>query len=199
MSGIDTPNGRPKPNDERRDNQDLPSIQPVVQDSAENGGEDPISEIDDILEHWTDRQHQLAEREARAQAEAKRFLEEYKELSEHVIKPAMEQIIQRLRKDGGGGLTWEGGSTTTHRPRLVLWMSLDGEIIGAPRQDLNPYLQLDADVAHRRIDVWEGDMWQKQGTSRSTAPWQLNEISTKSVTERVVAILERAARHGEAF
>jgi hypothetical protein len=78
-------------------------------------------------------------------------------------------------------------------------MSLDGETIGAPRQDLNPYLQLDADVAHRRIDVWEGDMWQKQGTSRSTAPWQLNEISTKSVTERVVGILERAARHGEAF
>ena len=199
MSGIDTPNGRPKPNDERRDNQDLPSIQPVVRDSAKNGGEDPISEIDDILEHWTDRQHQLAEREARAQAEAKRFLEEYKELSEHVIKPAMEQIIQRLRKDGGGGLIWEGASTTTHRPRLVLWMSLDGEIIGAPRQDLNPYLQLDVDVEHRRIDVWEGDMWQKQGTSRSTAPWQLNEISIKSVTERVVAILERAARHGEAF
>jgi hypothetical protein len=199
MSGIDTPNGRPKPNDERRDNQDLPSIQPVVQDSAENGGEDPISEIDDILEHWTDRQHQLAEREAQAQAEAKRFLEEFKKLSEHVIKPAMEQIIQRLRKDGGGGLIWEGASTTTHRPRLVLWMSLDGEIIGAPRQDLNPYLQLDVDVEHRRIDVWEGDMWQKQGTSRSTAPWQLNEISIKSVTERVVAILERAARHGAAF
>jgi hypothetical protein len=116
-----------------------------------------------------------------------------------VIKPAMEQLVQRLRKDGGGGLIWEGGSRTMYRPRLVLWMSLDGEIIGEPRQDLNPYLQLDADVAHRRIDVWEGDMWQKQGTSRSTAPWQLIDISTKSVTERAVAILERAAGHGEAF
>jgi hypothetical protein len=199
MSGIDTPNGRPKPRDDRRDNQDLPSIQPVAQDSAESDTEDPISEIDGILEHWTDRQHQFAEREAQAQAEAKRFLEGFVELSEHVIKPAMEQIIQRLRKDGGGGLIWEGASTTTHRPRLVLWMSLQGEIIGAPRQDLNPYLQLDADVAHRWIDVWEGDMWQKQGTSRAIAPWQLNEISTKSVTERVVGILERAARHGEAF
>ena len=199
MCGIDIPNGRPKPSGERRDTQDLPFIQPVVQDSAENETEDPISEIDEILEHWTDRQHQLAAREAQAQAESKRFLDEFKELSEHVIKPAMDQIIQRLRKDGGGGLIWDGGSTTMHRPRLVLWMSLEGDIIGAPRQDLNPYLQLDADVAHRRIDVWEGDMWQKQGTSRSTAPWQLNEVSTKSVTERVVAILERAARHGEAF
>jgi hypothetical protein len=199
MCGIDIPNGRPKPSGERRDTQDLPFIQPVVQDSAENETEDPISEIDEILEHWTDRQHQLAAREAQAQAESKRFLDEFKELSEHVIKPAMDQIIQRLRKDGGGGLIWDGGSTTMHRPRLVLWMSLEGDIIGAPRQDLNPYLQLDADVAHRRIDVWEGDMWQRQGTSRSTAPWQLNEVSTKSVTERVVAILERAARHGEAF
>ena len=199
MCGIDIPNGRPKPSGERRDTQDVPFIQPAVQDSAENETEDPISEIDEILEHWTDRQHQLAAREAQAQAESKRFLDEFKELSEHVIKPAMDQIIQRLRKDGGGGLIWDGGSTTMHRPRSVLWMSLEGDIIGAPRQDLNPYLQLDADVAHRRIDVWEGDMWQKQGTSRSTAPWQLNEVSTKSVTERVVAILERAARHGEAF
>jgi hypothetical protein len=199
MSGTDAPNERPKPSDEGRDNQDLPSIQLAVQDSAENEREDPISEIDEILEHWSDRQHQFAEREARAQAEAKRFLEEFKELSQHVIKPAMEQLVQRLRKDGGGGLIWEGGSRTMYRPRLVLWMSLDGEIIGEPRQDLNPYLQLDADVAHRRIDVWEGDMWQKQGTSRSTAPWQLIDISTKSVTERAVAILERAAGHGEAF
>ncbi len=166
MCGIDIPNGRPKPSGERRDTQDLPFIQPAVQDSAENETEDPISEIDEILEHWTDRQHQLAAREAQAQAESKRFLDEFKELSEHVIKPAMDQIIQRLRKDGGGGLIWDGGSTTMHRPRLVLWMSLEGDIIGAPRQDLNPYLQLDADVAHRRIDVWEGDMWQKQGTSQ---------------------------------
>ena len=87
MSGIDTPNGRPKPRDDRRDNQDLPSIQPVAQDSAERDTEDPISEIDGILEHWTDRQHQFAEREAQAQAEAKRFLEGFVELSEHVIKP----------------------------------------------------------------------------------------------------------------
>ena len=119
MCGIDIPNGRPKPSGERRDTQDLPFIQPVVQDSAENETEDPISEIDEILEYWTDRQHQIAEREAQAQAESKRFLEEFKELSEHVIKPAMEQIIQRLRKDGGGGLIWEGGSTTTHEAKRL--------------------------------------------------------------------------------
>jgi hypothetical protein len=74
-------------------------------------------------------------------------------------------------------------------------MSLKGEITGAPRQDRNPYLQLDADVAHHRVDVWEGDMWEKQGTSRATSPWQLSEISSESITERVVAILERAANH----
>jgi hypothetical protein len=51
MSGTDAPNERPKPSDEGRDNQDLPSIQLAVQDSAENEREDPISEIDEILEH----------------------------------------------------------------------------------------------------------------------------------------------------
>ena len=86
-----------------------------------------------------------------------------------------------------------------HRPRLILWMSLKGKITGTPRQDLNPYLQLDVDVEHRRIDVWEGDMWEREGTSRATSPWQLDEITSETVTERVVSILERAAGHGQTF
>ena len=75
-------------------------------------------------------------------------------------------------------------------------MSLEDGITGTPRQDVNPYLQLDADVGQRRIAVWEGDMWQKEGTSRATSPWGLNDVSTESVTERILEILRRAATHG---
>jgi hypothetical protein len=50
-------------------------------------------------------------------------------------------------------------------------------------------------VTTRRIDVREGDMWEKQGCSRATAPWQLSEITAESVTNRVVDILQRAAGH----
>jgi hypothetical protein len=174
-------------------------IRPTTQNSAEDERGDPFSEIDEILEHWSDRQDQFAERQVEAKAEATKFLADFDELSRRVIKPAMEEIVQRLQKDGGGGLIWEGRSPAMHQARLILWMSLKGDIEGTPRQDLNPYLQLDADVAHRRIDVWEGDMWEKQGSSRATSPWQLNEISSKGITERVVALLERASSHGQAF
>jgi hypothetical protein len=75
-------------------------------------------------------------------------------------------------------------------------MSMEGEIAGSPRQDLNPFLQLDADLANRRIDVWEGDMVENQGTSRATSPWDLSEVTPDSVMERIVDILRRAGTHG---
>jgi hypothetical protein len=117
-------------------------------------------------------------------------------MSERVLKPTLEAVIQRLRRDGGDGILRERRSDGVHGPRLTLWMSLEGEISAEPHQDRNPFLQLDADVAHRRVTVWEGDMWQKQGVSQQTAPWRLSEISPAGVTERVVGILGRAAEHG---
>ena len=107
----------------------------------------------------------------------------------------METIIRRLEVDGGGGIIREGDFQRTERPRLTLWMALEGDVSGTPRQDRNPYLQLDANVALRRADVWEGDMWQKQGASRATSPWELGEISPEVILERVVGILTRAADH----
>ena len=38
-------------------------------------------------------------------------------------------------------------------------------------------------------------MWQKQGASRGTSPWELGEISSEAIIERVVGILTRAADH----
>ena len=108
----------------------------------------------------------------------------------------MDQVIEELRKDGGGGLIEEHAADRLHKPRVTLWMSMEGEIEGSPRQDLNPFLQLDADPVHGRINVWEGDMVGNQGTSRATSPWAMSEVTPESVMDRIVDILRRAGLHG---
>jgi hypothetical protein len=57
-------------------------------------------------------------------------------------------------------------------------------------------LQLDADLVHRRIDVWEGDMVENQGTSWAPSPWALSDVTPESVTDKIVDILRRAGTHG---
>ena len=120
-------------------------------------------------------------------------------MSGRVIKPAMEAIVAQLQKDGGDGLISDAESESRHRPRLILWMSLNGKIVGSPRQDHNPFLQLDVDSSHRRVDVWEGDMWENSGVSRATAPWELKEISIEAINRRVMGILGRATSHTTEF
>ena len=75
---------------------------------------------------------------------------------------------------------------------------MEGEVAGSPRQDRNPFLQLDADLVHRRIDVWEGDMVENQGTGRATSPWALSEVTPENVMEKIVDILRRGGTHGVA-
>ena len=111
-----------------------------------------------------------------------------------VIRPAFDAIAARLNADGGGGQVDERFADGAHPYRLTLWMSLE-EQIASPRQDRNPFLQLDLDMPNRRFKVWEGDMWEKQGSSRDSTPWRLDEVTTKAVTERAVAVLRRAASH----
>jgi hypothetical protein len=157
---------------------------------------DPYLEIDEALTVWSSRERAFVEREAAAKVEREKFLRDFEELSKSVIKPTMESVIERLRRDGGDGAIEERRWDAFHTPRVILWMSLEGEISDKPGQDRNPFLQLDADVAHRQVNVWEGDMWERQGLSRVTSPWKLNEISPASVTERIAGILQRAAQNG---
>jgi hypothetical protein len=154
-----------------------------------------LEEIDQVLKSWSDQRQAFAARQAEIEATRLLFVRQAAEIADHVIRPAMEAALARLARDGGGGRIEERPGDDTHSLRLILWMSLEGDIAGAPRQDLNPYLQLDIDVATRRIDVWEGDVWEKQGSSRATSPWQLSEITAESVTHRVIDILRRAAGH----
>jgi hypothetical protein len=159
-------------------------------------GKENLVEVDTALRVWSRREREFAQRQAAEQADLDRFLADFEDISERVLKPTLDAVVQRLRSDGGDGILWERRPDAVHGPRLTLWMSLEGEMSAEPHQDRNPFLQLDADVAHRRVNVWEGDMWQKQGVSQQTLPWHLSEISPASVTERVVGILGRAAQHG---
>lgn len=165
-------------------------------DAHSTVAEDPLSEIDQIVHHWSHLRQESADEKAHAEVDRAHFLQEFQTITSSVIRPTMEMAIERLRMDGGGGLIEEHGLDVLHKPRVTLWMSMEGEIAGSPRQDLNPFLQLDADLAHRRIDVWEGDMVENQGTSRATSPWALSEVTSESVMERIVDILRRAGTHG---
>jgi hypothetical protein len=156
---------------------------------------DALEGIDQILEYWSDQRRAFAAREAASEASRLLFVRQAVEIADHVVRPAMEAALARLARDGGGGRIEERHGDATHSLRLILWMSLDGDVAGTPRQDRNPYLQFDIDVATRRVDVWEGDMWEKQGSSRPSSPLQLSEITAESVTRRAIDILRRAAGH----
>lgn len=155
---------------------------------------DPLAEIDDVVGEWTDRQQAFVQRQADARAARLQFEHDAEVLAHTVVRPALDAVVARLRADGGDGRVDERPRDDRHPYRLTLWMSLEGTI-AEPRQDRNPYLQLDLDLANRRFNVWEGDMWEKQGSSRDSTPWRLDEITTEAVTDRVIAILERAASH----
>jgi hypothetical protein len=165
-----------------------------VSGATENG--DSMIEIDEIVDRWSNLRHEAAEREAQAEVEREQFLQAFQNITRAVVRPAMEMAIERLRTDGGGGFIEQHEVDILHKPRVTLWMSMEGEISGSPRQDLNPFLQLDADAVHRRIDVWEGDMVDKSGSSAAAAPWDLSEVSSDGVIERIIGILRRAATHG---
>jgi hypothetical protein len=159
---------------------------------------DPLAEIDQLMQNRLREEHEAAESSAKLQTDRSDFAAEFTSVCEQQVRPAMEAILERLRRNGGGGRIEErpenAGQHHTHR--LTLWMSFSGEITGAPRQDRHPYLQLDADLDKRSVLVSEGDMWQGQGGSRSGkfAEWQLVEITTDRVTEELLTIIRRAIK-----
>lgn len=113
------------------------------------------------------------------------------------VLPAMGAVLERLRQLGGDGLIVEhpGGETRFPNRRLTLWMSLKGEIVGEPREDRHPYLQLEADVEQRKVQVNEGDMWRGGGghSSGRAGLWEVSDLTRQRVTEELLAIARRAA------
>ena len=158
---------------------------------------DPLAALDRILADVAQKDRLRAEQNAEEHDEMQRFLAEFHAVCDAEVRPAMAAVLERLRDHGGGGVIEEhpGGEARFRHPSLILWMSLEGEIAGVPRADLEPYLQLEADVEHRAIEVSEGDMWRKAGGKRSgrIGSWQLSDLTREHVIDELLAIARRAA------
>lgn len=157
--------------------------------------EDPLSGIDQLMQKRSEYEDQTAERGVEAEAERLEFSSELAAVFNGQVRPAMEAVLERLRRDGGGGVIEERPEDTSRHEThtLTLWMSLEGEISGDPRPDREPYLQLDADPGTRSVAISEGDMWQGHGgTSKARrGEWPIADITTALVLERSLAILRR--------
>jgi len=155
---------------------------------------DPLAEIDRLMQKRSIDEQRSTERSARLSADRSAFSAEFARVCENVIRPAMGAILERLRRNGGGGVIEErpeGSDRSAHR--LIIWMSLDGEIDGKPREDRHPYLRLDADVDKRSVALSEGDMWQgRGGRSGKTGEWQLSDITASLVIREALDILRRS-------
>jgi hypothetical protein len=66
---------------------------------------------------------------------------------------------------------------------------------GEPRPDRYPYLQLEADVERRKVQVDEGDMWRGAGghSSGRAGAWDVAELTRDRITRELLAIVGRAA------
>lgn len=155
-----------------------------------------LAEIDDIMQKRLDDERQAAERTARLDSERSKFAAEFAAACDTDIRPSMEAVLARLRSDGGGGVVVEQPEDAAHdhKHRLTLWMSLSGEISGTPRQDRDPYLQLEAEMDKQRVAVSAGDMWQGHGgnTSGPVGERELSEITPAFVSQEAVAIIRRS-------
>lgn len=175
---------------------------PGLESKADQPTDDPLVEIDSLMQKRVDEGRESTARGAQLLADRSEFSSLFNTVCDEKVRPSMEAVVDRLRRNGGGGTIEELPEDESRRRghRLTLWMSLEGEISGSPRPDRHPYLQLDADVDKRTVSVSEGDMWQGSGGNRSgrTAEWPLSEITPQLVTAEAIAILRRAARSGSA-
>ncbi len=158
--------------------------------------DESLSAVDDLLATYACQQEQLAARTRAALLERDRFVHAAACRFERVVKPALVDVAERLNDHGGGGLVEERPAAGRHGERLTLWMSLEGPVVGPPRPDRNPYIQLDVDVSGRRVTVWEGDVWHELGASRPTEPLSLEELTTENIVKRAVGVLRRAVNLG---
>jgi hypothetical protein len=154
-----------------------------------------LAEIDRVLDTWSARRRALRHQQVELEDERQEFIRHAEGLAGSVIRPSLQAVAARLKACGSDAKLVERHRDPFHGLRLTLWMALDREVAVLDRPDLYPYLQLDLDVPNRVFTIWEGDMWERQGSSRATGPWKLADITAPVVTERAIAILRRAASH----
>ena len=162
------------------------------------GVDDPLAEIDVLMQKQLDDDQRSADDTTRIAADRAKFATEFTAACDQQIRPPMEVILERLRQNGGGGQIEERPDDRTrhHSHRLTLWISLRGEIMGAPRQDRHPYFELEANVDKRLVTISAGDMWNGRGGSKSGRVGErpLAEITDTFITAEVLGIIRRSLR-----
>jgi hypothetical protein len=163
---------------------------------ADPDGTDLLAGFDTVLAAVARGDVDAKERSARQHDENETFLSEFATACQQQARPAMEAVVQRLQGNGGGGVIEEhpGGEPRFRNPTLILWMSLEGDIVGEPRPDRNPYLQLEGDVTTHQVLVDEGDMWRgRPGTHCGRiATWQVSEITRDRTIQELLDIAQRS-------
>jgi hypothetical protein len=167
----------------------------VVRLGADN---DPLAALGPIVAAVAESDRRSCELTADRREAGQKFLEDFATACETEVKPAMKAVLERLSQLGGGGLIEEhpGGEARFRNPRLALWMSLKGEIVGEPHLDRYPYLQLEADVEALKVQVDEGDMWRGAGGNSTgrAGTWDMGDLTRRRVTEELLAVAQRAAQ-----
>jgi hypothetical protein len=157
-----------------------------------------LADIGAVVAALKQRDVSSAESAAQVLEDREAFFDEFRATCQDEVRPAMQAVLDRLRLEGGDGLIEEhpGGEPRVSTPRLTLWMSLQGPMEGVPRQDRNPYLQLDADVVDRVIRLTEGDSWRGGGAghSGSAGTWKPADVTRALVTRELAEIVRRSAR-----
>ncbi len=160
-------------------------------------GEDPLEGFGPVLAAVAQRDRDSEVRSADRVEAGQKFLDAFAAACVTEVRPAMSAVLERLRQLGGGGLVEEhsGNEARFRNPCLTLWMSLKGEIDGEPRLDRHPYLQLEADVERRKVQVDEGDMWRGAGghSSGRVAAWDVGELTRQRVINELLAVARRAS------
>ena len=160
--------------------------------------DDPLNEVDTILDEH--RAEELEREESAVQLEGRRvqFLDAFEDLCRNKVRPAMEAVAGRLRRDGGGGriIVHPGGEARFRHPSITLWMALEGEVAETPREDRFPYFRLDADTSRHSVEVREGNISAGSGAQSSglVAHWQIDNVTYEQVERSIVDVLRRAAR-----
>jgi hypothetical protein len=158
---------------------------------------DPLGDFGPLLAAVAQRDRDSEDLTADRIEAGQKFLDDFATACATEVRPAMDAVLERLRQSGGGGLVEvrSGGEARFRDPRLTLWISLKGEISGEPRLDRYPYLQFEADVEKRKVQVDEGDMWRGAGghSSGRAGTWDVAELTRDRVIRELLAIARRAA------
>jgi hypothetical protein len=159
---------------------------------------DPLSELDRILASWARKDREAAElaakRAARERDLKQEYLDRFIDACRKEVEPAMQAVRGRLKLNGGEGIIEErlDGDGTVHSPRLTLWMSLEGDIVGKPRRDTCPHLRIAADVTRREVHVSARDADDSSGGNGVRKYiWQLSDLTHDRITHELVSIVWR--------